>query len=523
MRTTEEAPTPPPFTALLRSEWVTFRNRRRVIVMAVAILVTVLLGLLGAFVVGSRSTCSDGPVEAPCPIGPAGPQDQPVSDTFAFAHRPIGETGSVTVRLTDMTGIITYPPPDHDEIVPGLVPWAKAGIIIKDGTEQGSSYAALMLTGDHGVRMQHDYTHDTAGSTGSVSPDAPRWLRLTRDGDTVTGYESTDGARWTTVGVAHLAGLPETARAGMFAASPGDLTFRPVALGGTVLESRFTQSTGTFDHVSLDGAPAGEWSDDTVGEMGHTDWEKYHRSPGLVETDGTFTVTGTGDIGPVGEGHAAERNLVGLVISLIIVIVAAARFMAESRPGTTGSAPLAVRALAAKAAVVGGVAFVVGLVSTAVVLPLGAMILRAKSISVIPVPVLTELRVVVGVATLFAVVAVFALSLVVLLRRAWAAALVAISAVAVPYLLAALPLLPDGVADWLLRVTPAAGFAVEQTIREYPQVLAHYAPSEGYFPLPWWAGLAVLCGYAAVTLALALVRLRGSRRLDGVVPAMGNA
>ena len=72
--------------------------------------------------------------------------------------------GSLTVRLTSMTGTITYPPPDHDEIVSGLVPWAKTGIIVKDGTRQGSSYAALMMTGSHGVRFQHDYRHDIAGS-----------------------------------------------------------------------------------------------------------------------------------------------------------------------------------------------------------------------------------------------------------------------------------------------------------------------------------------------------------------------
>jgi uncharacterized membrane protein len=39
-------------------------------------------------------------------------------------------------------------------------------------------------------------------------------------------------------------------------------------------------------------------------------------------------------------------------------------------------------------------------------------------------------------------------------------------------------------------------------------VTGHYAPSGGYYPLPPWAGLAVLCGYAALALALAVVRLR---------------
>ena len=61
-------------------------------------------------------------------------------------------------------------------------------------------------------------------------------------------------------------------------------------------------------------------------------------------------------------------------------------------------------------------------------------------------------------------------------------------------------MLPDAVSEWLLRLTPAAAFAVQQTMTEYPQVTAHYAPSAGYFPLPWWAGLLVLCAYTAVVV-----------------------
>ncbi|WP_020573798.1 hypothetical protein [Actinopolymorpha alba] len=500
----------PPLTALVRQEWTRFRSRGRLIAMVAATLVVILIGLL-LTVVGNRSSCSEGPVEVPCPTDPVGPRGQAVSDMFYFAHQPLGVNGSITVRMTSMTGIITYPPPDHDEIVSGLVPWAKAGIIIKDGTAQGSSYAALMVTGSHGVRMQYDYVHDIAGSPGKVSAASPRWLRLTRSGDTITGYESADGTRWTKVGAARLPGLPETVRVGLFTASPGDLTLRRVGLGAGLPESRFTQATASFDHVSLKGAAGGEWRHGPVGEMGHTDWERLHRPPGLVESNGRLTVTGSGDIAPVpeGGGHTIEQTLVGLAIGLIIVLVVAARFMtAEYRSGVSGSPPFTGRRLAAKALLVGAAAFVVGSVAAAVVVPTGAVLLRAKGLSVVPVSTLTGLRVVVGIGAVFAVAAVIALALGMLLRRGWAAVLVAISTVVLPYLLAVLPLLPDDVARWLLRLTPAAGFAVQQTVREYPQVVAHYAPLAGYFPLPWWVGFAILCGYAAVALALIAFRLR---------------
>lgn len=495
-----------PVTAALRQEWRTLRSRGRILALAFAALVTILLGLLAA--AGIRSSCSEGNVEVACPTDPIGPHGQAVSDQFFVAYRPLGPNGSITARMTSMTGIITYPPPDHDEIVPGLVPWAKAGLIVKDGLAQGSPYAALMVTGSHGVRMQHDYVHDTPGRPGGVSPQAPRWLRLTRSGDTITGYESTDGAHWTQVGTAHLPGLPETVQAGLFATSPGDLTLAPASLGASLAQVRFTQVSASFDHVTLSAAPDAQWRGEAVGEMGRTDWERYHRAPGLVESDGTFTVTGSGDIGPMPEhgGYAAEPSLTGLAVGLIIVIAVAARFTTHRpRPDPTRGTPLGGQALAAKAVVIGAAAFLTGLVAAGVALPLGTAVVRANGSTVPPVSTLTQLRVIIGVAALVAVAAVFALALAALLRRAGAAILVTTAAIVVPYVLAALPLLPDDTADWLLRLTPAAGFAVQQTAQEFPQVVAHYAPSAGYFPLPGWAGLAVTVAYTAALLGLAVL------------------
>src|SRR5258708_29417998 len=95
-----------------------------------------------------------------------------------------------------MTGLIPYPPSHpNTALVPGLVPWAKAGVLIEPSTRQGTAYAAVMATGSHGVRMQYDYIHDVAGLPGNVSAASPRWLRLTRSGETLTGYQSVDGQR----------------------------------------------------------------------------------------------------------------------------------------------------------------------------------------------------------------------------------------------------------------------------------------------------------------------------------------
>ncbi len=121
---------------------------------------------------------------------------------------------------------------------------------------------------------------------------------------------------------------------------------------------------------------------------------------------------------------------------------------------------------------------------------------------------LTELRVVTGTGALLAVAAVLAVAIGTMLRRSAAAVAAVIVAIILPYVLATASPLPGGVSDWLLRLTPAAAFAVQQSQPQYPQVISGYPPLFGYYPLPAWAGFAVLCAYAALALGLAAFLLR---------------
>jgi ABC-type transport system involved in multi-copper enzyme maturation permease subunit len=497
------------FGLVLRAEWTKFRTVRGwVIGMIVAVLVTVLAGLLAAL--GTYSSCR-GPGGRGCPPVPVGPGGEPVTDRFSFAHQSLTGDGSITARVTALTGIITYPQSSANAIVRGVEPWAKAGIIIEPSTRQGSAYAAVMVTGRHGVRMQYNYTHDVAGPPGGVSAASPRWLRLTRSGDTLTGYESADGTHWATVGTATLAGLSSTVQAGLFVTSAGDVQVSHGAGGGS--QVHFTQATAVFDQVSLRGKASGTWRGDAIGGGGHTDWERHHRPAGVEQSGGTFTVTGSGDIAPTVGGSGIERTLIGAFAGLIAVIVVAALFItAEYRRGlirtTLAASPRRGRVLAAKAVVIGSVTFAAGLAATALAVPLGERILRANGSHIVPVTALTELRVMAGTAALLALAAVLVLAAGAMLRRSAAAVAAIIVAIVLPYILAVASVLPAAVSAWLLRLTPAAGFAIQQTLPHYPQVSSAYTPANGYYPLAPWAGFAVLCGYAALALTLAVVLLR---------------
>src|SRR4051794_34378405 len=93
------------FAQLLRAEWTRFRTVRGwVIGIVVAALVTVLLGLLNA--AGNRSSY-EGPNGDVRPSVPVGPDGEAVTDDFYFMHQPLAGDGSITARVTSLTGIIT--------------------------------------------------------------------------------------------------------------------------------------------------------------------------------------------------------------------------------------------------------------------------------------------------------------------------------------------------------------------------------------------------------------------------------
>jgi ABC-type transport system involved in multi-copper enzyme maturation permease subunit len=489
------------FAQLLRAEWTKFRTVRGwLIAMIIAALAIVGIGLLNH---SSCDTATSGGRTAACsPV--VGPGGEAVTDSFYFVHQPLAAGGSITVRATSLAG--------QSGGQDSLPPWSKAGVIIKASTRPGSAYAAMMVTGRHGVRMQYDYTRDIAGLPGAVSAGSPRWLRLTRSGDTVAGYESVDGARWTRVGAVSLAGLPATVQAGVFAASPGSSqsTSQSVTGGSTV--GGIATATAIFDHVSIASRrPGGGWAGGNVGVGRAAPGTGFQRAGGI------FTVTGSGDIAPgsaVGGGTPVEQTLIGVFGGLIAVIVVAAMFMtAEYRRGliriTLAASPGRGPGLAAKAVVIGSAAFIAGLAGAAMAVPLGERLLRASGNYILPVSALTEIRVIAGTAALLAVAAVLALALGALLRSSAAAITAAITTIVLPYLLViTLAALPGGAADWLLRLTPAAGFAIQQSMPQYSQVAASYTPSNGYYPLAPWAGFAVLCGYAVLALGLAVIMIR---------------
>ena len=475
------------------------------IALCAAAVVFVLLSFLSAF--ESR---------APVPAVPTGPGGEAVSDTYMFVHQALAGDGTLTARVASLSGAHTSFSPTSgsafeqssksqpgSQLQPGLAPWAKAGIILEPGTNQGTAYAAVMVTGSHGVQMQDNYTHDSPGLAGAAGPSSPRWLRLTRAGDVITGYDSTDGAHWTEIGTARLAGLPRTVQIGLFVTSP--VYFAAGADVGTP-----SVATASFDQVSAHGdLPRRSWTRDAIAGS-------YPSLPSVSTwkqaSAGAFTLSGSGDIAPlVGDIISAQwagASIVnGTIVALLFVIVLATLFAtSEYRRGlirtTFAASPRRGRVLAAKAVVAGSLAFAAGAIATAIAEVITRHVLAANGSYLFPQSGPALARVIIGTGLLLGLAAALAVALGMMLRRGAAA-------VAAGIVLLVLPgILGSQSGNWLMRLTPTAAFAIQATLPYSSLVTSAYTPPNGYFPIGPWAGLAVLAAYTAVALGAAMWLLR---------------
>ncbi|MFF4344358.1 hypothetical protein ACFY00_31100 [Kitasatospora sp. NPDC001540] len=525
------------FGRMLRAEW----TKLRTVPGWVATVAGALLAVLAVGLVGTAAT-NPNPGRTELPVGPGG---EAVNDSFSFVHRALSGDGTLTVPVLGLTSVNAQGPQGSS---PGpTAEWAKAGIIVKAGLDQGSTYAAVTATGDHGVRWQYDYTHDAAGRPGRPTATAPQWLRLTRTGDTVTGYDSADGEHWTRIGTARLPGLPRTAQVGLFATSPerAEDTGTGTGLAPAVATGRFgpaVLSGGWAAPAGADGGSVGDasdgsgsdgggpgggpdgtggWTGSLVGADAGTSGSYLPGVAGGYTREGAagFTVTGAGDIAAVvggpalAGGRTVENALVGTFAGLAaLAVVATGCATAEYRRGlialTLAASPRRGLLPVAKALLLAALALLVGTAAAAVAVPLGTAWSTAHGFPVAAVPGAVELRVVLGTGLLLAASSVLALALGLLLRRAAPAIAAAVGGLVLPYLLATSGALPVGASEWLLRVTPAAGFAIQQSLPRLPQVFTLYTPASGYYPLSPWAGLAVLTAWAAVALLAAVVLIR---------------
>jgi len=111
------------------------------------------------------------------------------ADEFRYAYKNLSGDGTMVARIDGLL--------DTDV-------WAKAGVMIRETLEPGSTFAAVYVAGNNGVRYQARLETDTdAVSDSSIATDeqvalrGPVWVKIERIGSTFNGYYATDGTDWT--------------------------------------------------------------------------------------------------------------------------------------------------------------------------------------------------------------------------------------------------------------------------------------------------------------------------------------
>jgi regulation of enolase protein 1 (concanavalin A-like superfamily) len=159
------------------------------------------------------------------------------ADAFQSVLQPVTGDAQIVVRVTSLQNTNTY---------------AKAGVMLRATTAANSAHVILDVRPNGSIEFM---TRPTTGaattwpSGGTQNP--PAWLKLTRAGNTVSGFVSADGSTWTPVGSTTL-------------------TISAGAMLGMVVTSHDTTqiNTATFDNVSVTTNVQPPWVSQDIGVVG---------------------------------------------------------------------------------------------------------------------------------------------------------------------------------------------------------------------------------------------------------------
>jgi len=171
------------------------------------------------------------------------------SDEFVYAYKSLNSNGSMVARVVS--------------IGPGTNTWAKAGVMIRDSLNGGSTFVNMVMTANsdgaagNGASFQYRLAADggcaNTDSTSVVKP--PYWVKIERTGDNISGSYSADGKTWRSVG------------------TPQTITMSaPVYIGLCVTShASGEQRTFEFDSITTTGGVAGQWQGAQIASPRYND------------------------------------------------------------------------------------------------------------------------------------------------------------------------------------------------------------------------------------------------------------
>ncbi len=156
------------------------------------------------------------------------------SDAFHFVYLPLYGDGEITARVVSRGS--------------GSDRWSKGGVMIRETLATGSKHAIMAITGGEGGGLIFQNRPTTGGRSysahGNPTAAPPHWVRLKREGNTITAYSSTDGVDW----VQQPDGYTEDSTA-----NPVDISMAANVFAGLFVTSHSAGEvrTYTFDNVTV--------------------------------------------------------------------------------------------------------------------------------------------------------------------------------------------------------------------------------------------------------------------------------
>ncbi len=179
------------------------------------------------------------------------------ADEFRFRYVTWSGNGEIVARvssLTDTNG------------------WAKAGLMFRESLASNSPHATMIVSSAHGTAFQYRAVPggDSNTSAPSEAGGVPRWLRLVRNGNTFTGYASTDGVNWVAAGSITLA-LPTVINLGLAVTSHNDgalcnATFSDIVVRSATTPGTLTAPSGLAATVASASEVNLSWTDNSANE-----------------------------------------------------------------------------------------------------------------------------------------------------------------------------------------------------------------------------------------------------------------
>ena len=142
------------------------------------------------------------------------------ADALQYAYRPLSGDGTIVARVTSVQAVNN---------------WTKVGVMIRGSLSPSAAQGFMLVSAARGVNYQRRLAAGNAsvGNTGTLST-APRWVKLSRVGNVISGYESGDGVNWTLV-ASDTFTMPDNALIGL----------------GVSSHVAGTNAAATFDNVTI--------------------------------------------------------------------------------------------------------------------------------------------------------------------------------------------------------------------------------------------------------------------------------